>query len=99
MFYLRNPQVVWIELWRLGYIASIVTYFRMDDLEFEPQWGAGGGDMPHLSRPNSRPTQYHTTWVFGFVPGFKRPGSGVDHLQQSSAEIIRKDRAVLVFTP
>ena len=54
-----------------------------------------GGDISHLSRPNLRPTQFHTTRVLGFVLGFKPPGGGVDHLLPSSAEIIRKDRGYL----
>ena len=36
-----------------------------------------------------------TTRVLGFVPGFKRPGSGVDLVLPASAEIIRKDRRFL----
>ena len=44
-------------------------------------------------------TQSHITRLLGFVPGFKRPGIGVGHLLSSSAEIVRKDRRVLIFTP
>jgi len=53
-----------------------------------------GWDFPHLSRPTQPPIQ----WVPGFFPGVKRPGRGVDHPPQSSAEV--KERAVVyLYSP
>ena len=48
---------------------------------------AGGRDFPHPSRPALWPTQPAVQWVPGLCRRVKRPGRGVDHSPQSSAEV------------
>jgi hypothetical protein len=54
---------------------------------------SGGGDFPHPSRSALGPTQPPIQWVPSFSLGVNRPGRGIDHPLQSSAEV--KERVEL----
>ena len=50
-----------------------------------------GRDFPHPSRPALGSTQPPLHWVPGLFPGIKRPGRGVNHPPQSSAEVKERE--------
>jgi hypothetical protein len=59
---------------------------------------SGGRDFPYTSRPELRPIQPPEKWVPVFSSGIKRPGRGVDHPFESSAEF--KERVmVYLYSP
>jgi hypothetical protein len=66
--------------------VSVATGYGLDGPGIE-------SDFPHLSRLALGPTQPPLQWVPGLSGGVKRPGRGVDHQPQSSAEV--KERVEL----
>jgi len=61
-----------------------VSHYWLDCLGFEPQ---GGGDVPYLPRPVSRPMQPPMHWVTSLFPGVKQLGCGVDRPIPSSVNV------------
>ena len=75
--------------------VGIATRYGLDGHVIECRWGRQ--DFPHLSRPALGPTQPPIQWVSGLSPGVKRPGRGVDHPPQSSAEVKERVGLYLYF--
>jgi len=67
--------------------VGIATHYGLDGLWIE-SWR--GRDFPHPSRSALGPTQHPIQWAPGLSLGAKRPGRGVDHPPQSSAEVKEK---------
>jgi hypothetical protein len=73
-------------------VVGIATRYKVDGLRIKSRWGR---DFPQIFGPALGPTQPLVQRVSGPFPGVKRPGRGVDHPSQSSAEV--KERVELYF--
>jgi hypothetical protein len=51
-------------------VVGVATDYGLNNPGIESQWGGGGQDFLHPSRPDLEPTEPHVQWVLGlFVEG------------------------------
>jgi hypothetical protein len=85
-YYWSSPTALPSCMWALmdrDSSVSIATHYGLDALGIESRWGQ---DFPRVQAgPGAHPAS--CTIGTGSFPGVKRPGHGVDHPSQSSAEV------------
>ena len=75
--------------------VGIATCYGLDDPGIESRWGARFS-APFQTGPGAHPASF-TRGTESF-PGFKRPGSGVDHPHSSSA-VFQERVEIYLYSP